>query len=240
MEYNEFMNKIKVLSSDLGIELTEKHIKSLYIYMNELIEWNQRINLTAITDPDEIIIKHFIDSLTINQCIESNKKIIDIGTGAGFPGLPIGICREDLDILLIDSLNKRINFLNSVCEQINLENVQTCHARVEEIANNSKYRAKFNYATSRAVAPLNILLEYMLPFVEKGGYCICMKGSNISDEIEDAKKALDLLGGVIEKIDEFNLPNTDIKRNIIIIKKVKDTPNKYPRKPGTPSRDPII
>ena len=164
--------------------------------------------------------------------------MIDVGTGAGFPGIPLSIVKENTDIVLLDSLNKRINFLEEVKENFKLENITTIHGRAEEFGKNKNEREKYDIATSRAVAPLNILLEYLLPLVKVGGKAICMKGSNI-EEIENAKNALEILGGQIEKIEEITLPNSDIKRNIIIVKKVKNTPSKYPRKPGTPSKEPI-
>ena len=240
MDLNEFSNKIKQISKDINIKIDDEQAEKFYNYMNSLLEWNEKINLTAITEPNDIIIKHFVDSLTINKYIELNKSLIDIGTGAGFPGIPLGLIRADSKILLVDSLNKRINFLEKMCDSLKLKNVNTKHARVEELAHNLNYREKFDYATSRAVASLNVLLEYMLPFVNKDGYCICMKSSNASAEIEQAKKALEVLGGKIERVDEFNLPGTDINRTIIIVKKIRNTLDKYPRKPGTPSKEPIV
>lgn len=239
MEFNVFKDKILDLSKEININISDVQIEQLYKYMDELLEWNKNINLTAIVEPNEIIVKHFIDSLTIVDLIEKNKTVVDIGTGAGFPGIPVGINREDLEVLLVDSLNKRINFLNNICDSLNLNNIKTYHARVEELAHNDNYREKFDYATSRAVAPLNVLVEYMLPFVKKDGYCICMKGANAVGEIEEAKKALEILGGKIERVIEFDLPKTDMKRVIVLIRKIKNTPTKYPRKPGTPSKEPL-
>lgn len=160
--------------------------------------------------------------------------------GQDFHGIPISIARQDCEIVLMDSLNKRINFLDTVSCETNLRNIDTVHSRAEELSKNKNYREKFDVATSRAVASLNVLLEYMLPFVKVGGYVICMKGSNLDEELSNSKKALEILGGEIEKVDTFNLPNTDYGRNIIIIKKVKNTPNKYPRKAGTPSKEPLM
>ena len=208
--------------------------------MNLQIELNKNINLTAITEPEEIIKKHFIDSLTISKNIQKDSSIIDVGTGAGFPGIPLKIVREDINVVLLDALNKRLNFLNEVVKENKLENIETVHFRAEEIGKNKKYREKYDIATSRAVAQLNILAEYLLPLVKIGGKCICMKGSNVEEELKNSKKAITLLGGEIEKIEEFILPDSDIKRNVIIIKKVNSTPAKYPRKPGTPAKEPII
>lgn len=221
-------------------QITEVQRSQFYNYMNMLIEWNNKINLTAITEPDEIILKHFVDSMTILKEIKDNSIIVDVGTGAGFPGIPLKIANESLEVVLLDSLNKRINFLNEVINKLELKNINSIHFRVEEAGQNVDYREKFNVATSRAVASLNILVEYMLPLVKVGGKCICMKGSDIDEELENSKKAIEILGGKIEKIERFNLANTDIKRNVIIIKKIKETPKRYPRKAGTPSKEPII
>lgn len=239
MEIKEFSNKIKDTAKNINLVLNDEKVKKLYNYMELLLQWNQKVNLTAIIEPNDIILKHFIDSLTIERYIDKNVNIIDIGTGAGFPGIPISIARTDINITLMDSLNKRIKFLDEVIKENKLNNAKTIHARAEELARDKDYREKFDIATSRAVASLNVLLEYMLPFVKVGGYCICMKGSNIEDEILNSKRALNALNGVIEKIEEFELPNSDMSRNIIIVKKVGKTLSKYPRKAGTPTKDPL-
>lgn len=220
-------------------ELTEKQQEQFYNYMNLLIDWNNKINLTAITEPDEIILKHFVDSMTILKEIEDSSKIVDVGTGAGFPGIPLKIANETYKIVLLDSLNKRINFLNEVIKQLQLKDINCIHFRVEEAGQNKLYREQFDIATSRAVAGLNVLAEYMLPLVKVGGKCICMKGSDIEEELENSKKAIELLGGKIEKVEKFCLPNTDIKRTVIVIGKVNNTPSRYPRKPGMPSKEPL-
>ena len=238
MEFEIFSEELEIAAKQIEIELTKKQIEKYYNYINLLLEWNEKINLTAIIEPREIILKHFVDSLTIAKYIKDDEKLIDVGTGAGFPGIPLSIIKENTDIVLLDSLNKRINFLEEVKENLKLENIITIHGRAEEFGKNKNEREKYDIATSRAVAPLNILLEYLLPLVKVGGKAICMKGSNI-EEIENARNALEILGGQIEKIEEITLPNSDIKRNIIIVKKVKNTPLKYPRKPGTPSKEPI-
>lgn len=240
MEKDEFFYKLQNQAQKIDINLTNKQLNEFYTYMNLLIEWNKNINLTAITEPEEIIKKHFIDSLTISKNIQKDSSIIDVGTGAGFPGIPLKIVREDINVVLLDALNKRLNFLNEVVKENKLENIETVHFRAEEIGKNKKYREKYDIATSRAVAQLNILAEYLLPLVKVGGKCICMKGSNVEEELKNSKKAITLLGGEIEKIEEFILPDSDIKRNVIIIKKVNSTPAKYPRKPGTPAKEPII
>lgn len=239
MELKEFTEKIINQSKMLNIELTDNRIKKLYRYMKLLLEWNEKINLTAITDQDEIIQKHFIDAFTVSKYIISGKKVIDVGTGAGFPGIPLKIIRDDIDITLLDSLNKRINFLQVVIEELELKKIRAVHFRVEEFGKNSKYRESFDISVSRAVANLSTLTEYMLPLVKIGGICICMKGSNISDEVQNAKKAINVLGGNIQSIDEFFLPYSDIKRNIIVIDKKEKTPVKFPRKPGIPSKEPL-
>ena len=208
--------------------------------MKLLLEWNEKINLTAIIEQNDIILKHFIDSITINKYIEQSNSIIDIGTGAGFPGIPLKIMNQNKKITLVDSLNKRINFLNEVCKEISLENIQCIHARAEELASDLEYRENYETVVSRAVARLNVLIEYMLPFVKKGGLCICMKGPNIDGELEEAKNAIKLLGGKIKSVESFFLPDSDIERNVIIIEKVAETPKKYPRKAGLPSKQPII
>lgn len=239
MEKKEFLNEIKEKSKLLEIELDEKQKENFWEYMKLLLEWNEKINLTAITEHKDIIIKHFIDSLTILKKIKNNDKIIDVGTGAGFPGIPLKIANNTLDVLLLDSLNKRINFLNEVISKLNLKNINSIHARVEEVGKNKIYREKYDVATSRAVANLNVLAEYMIPLVKIGGKCICMKGPDIDEEIEKSKNAIKRLGGKIESIEKIIIPSTDIKRTIIIIKKESETPEKFPRKPGLPSKEPL-
>jgi len=239
MEIEEFSNKIKESFEKIDISLNEEQIKQYYEYMNLLIDWNKKINLTAIIEPSDIILKHFVDSATILKYIKDNESIVDVGTGAGFPGIPIKIANSTLNITLLDSLNKRINFLNEVIQENNLEKIETVHSRVEDFGNNLKYREKFDVATSRAVANLSVLAEYMLPLVKVGGRCICMKGSEIEEELEKSKNAINLLGGKITKVEQFKLIDSDNTRNIVIIEKVKNTPNKYPRKAGMPSKQPL-
>ena len=239
MEFNEFCNLMNEYSKEINIVFNEKQLKQFYEYMNLLIEWNEKINLTAIIEPKEIIIKHFIDSITINKYIKEDETLVDIGTGAGFPGVPIKILRPDIKVTLVDSLNKRINFLNEVIQKLELKENECIHSRVEEFGKNKKYREGFDNVTSRAVANLTVLSEYMIPLAKVNGRCICMKGSEIKQEIEDSKIAINVLGGKIEDIYEFELPKTDIKRNIIKIRKIKITPGKYPRKPGIPTKEPL-
>lgn len=239
MEFNEFKEKLIINVDKLGINLSEIQLKQFYNYMNLLIEWNKKVNLTAITEPDEIILKHFVDSLTISKYISDGTKVVDVGTGAGFPGIPLKIVRQDVDITLLDSLQKRINFLDEVINELNLEKITTIHSRVEDFGKNKKYREEFDIATSRAVANLSTLSEYLLPLVKVGGKVISMKGSLIQEELENSKNAIKILGGQIEKVDEFDLPNSDISRNIVLIDKIKNTPNRYPRKAGEPSKKPL-
>ena len=236
MEFENFLKELKNKSEQININLENEQIKKFYEYMNLLIEWNEKFNLTAIVEPKEIILKHFIDSLTIEKYINEGDKVIDVGTGAGFPGIPLSIYKPKINITLLDSLNKRIIFLQEVIEKLEMKNIEAVHGRAEEFAKNR--REMFDIATSRAVAPLNILLEYLLPFVKIGGTCLCMKGSNI-DEVDDAKNALEVLGGKIKKIETIKLPESDIVRNIIIVRKVKNTPVKYPRKAGIPAKQPL-
>lgn len=209
------------------------------VYMELLREWNEKINLTAITDEEGILVKHFFDSCSISEFVDNNSKIIDVGTGAGFPGLPLKIVNDTLNLTLVDSLNKRINFLNEVKDKLGLKNVETVHGRAEDIGIDNKYREKYDFAVSRAVAELRILVEYLLPLVKVGGKVIAMKGPNIDEEVENAKKAVKLLGGEIERIESFRLGNTDNERTVIIIKKIKNTELKYPRKPGIPRKNPL-
>lgn len=238
MESN-FNENMKKLMNEIGVDITEKQVSKFYDYMNLLLEWNEKINLTAITKPDEIVLKHFVDCLTIQKYIEDNKKIVDIGTGAGFPGVPLAIMNDRCSFTLVDSLNKRINFLNEIKDKLNLKNVSAIHSRAEEFDQNKMYREKFDIAVSRAVANLCVLSEYLLPAVKVGGKVICMKGSQIEEELNDAKFALKELGGKIKLVDEFLLPGTDMKRNVVVIEKVKETPKRYPRKAGTPAKQPL-
>ena len=239
MEKEQFKKEMEKYLEIISISLTQKQIEQFYDYMNLLLEWNEKFNLTAITKPEEIILKHFIDSIIPINNIKKDSKIVDIGTGAGFPGIPLKIVRPDLKITLVDSLNKRISFLEEVIKKLQLEEIEAIHARAEEFGRNKNKRESFDIATSRAVANMSVLVEYLLPLVKLGGHCILLKGSQIEEEVEKSQKALTVLGGKVEKLDCFELPMTDIKRNIIYLLKEKNTPYKYPRKPGMPAKSPI-
>ena len=238
------MNNTEMLRQglkDFGIEPSDKMLNDFKVYREILVDWNQKMNLTGIEEEKEVYIKHFLDSVSavVNGYIKDGMSIIDVGTGAGFPGIPIKISKQNLNVTLLDSLNKRINFLNTVVDELKLENINCIHGRAEEFARMKQKRESYDVATSRAVANLNVLAEYLLPFVKIGGKCICMKGPNIEEEIENSKNAIKILGGKIEKVEEFSLPKTDIKRTIILIRKEKITPALYPRKAGIPSKSPL-
>ena len=204
-------------------------------YCSLLVEWNEKINLTAITEKEEVFTKHFVDSLIGEEFIKKNATVIDIGTGAGFPSLPIKIVREDINLTLNDCLNKRLIFLNEVINKLGLKNVSTLHSRAEDLNKNVKY----DYALSRAVASLNTLSEYCLPFVKEGGYFIAYKSKDIDEELKNSEKAIEILGGKIEEVKEIEIPNTDIVRKLVFIKKIKQTPNKYPRGKNLPKTKPL-
>src|SRR6056297_1365391 len=229
------------LLKKIDINYNEETIRSFKKYKDLIIEWNKKINITSIDSEEEIYLKHFIDSIIIKKyvIIKKGSKTIDIGTGGGFPGIPLKLIDNDMRITLLDSLNKRIKFLEEVVKELNLEEVDCIHARAEELGQDKNYREKYDYGFSRAVASLNVLLEYVLPFIKKDGLFIAFKGSNFNDEIQDSKNALNLLGGEIIDVKEYNLPESDISRSLIIVKKIYNTPNKYPRRPGTPNKKPL-
>ena len=239
MEFEEFMKDLVNKAKEIGISLNEEQVKKFYDYMLVLLDWNEKINLTAITDVKEIILKHFIDSITICKYIPENSKLLDVGTGAGFPGIPVKIIRDDVTIVLLDSLNKRILFLEDVIEKLKLTNIIAVHGRAEEFGKNKKFRQCFDIVTSRAVANMAVLSEYLLPFVKIDGKAVIMKGSECEEELKDAEKAISVLGGKLKSVDKFFLPSSDIKRSIIVLDKIKNTPSQYPRKAGTPAKKPI-
>ena len=239
MEKEAWKQQLKKQMLEQKIEINERQQEQLYIYMGLLQQWNEKINLTAIIEQKEVLQKHFVDSLTILPYIPKNSTIIDVGTGAGFPGIPIKIVEEEIQLTVLDALNKRVMFLQEVIKKLSLENVKIIHERAEIAGKDMNCREQFDIAVSRAVAPLSVLVEYLLPFVKLGGKCICMKGSNIEEEIKNSQKAVQILGGEIETIQQLILPNSNIKRNIIIIKKKYKTQTKYPRRPGIPTKQPI-
>ena len=235
------MSKLEELLLKNNFNIDEEILNKFEKYREQLIETNKNLNLTSITEEVEVNYKHFLDSiLPLNYIdIKENSSLIDIGTGAGLPGLPIKFIRPDMNILLMDSLNKRINFLNSVINNLHLKNIDAIHGRAEEMGRNIKYREKFDYSISRAVSRLNTLVEYTLPFVKVGGYFIGMKGPTGEEEYKEAKKAIEILGGRLEKIVNYKLDYEDSERVLIIIKKIKPTPSKYPRAGGKPKSKPL-
>lgn len=225
----------------LGVSLTDRQIEQFLIYYELLTEWNSFMNLTAITEYEDVLKKHFVDSVSLIQAVDVRKELtlIDVGTGAGFPGLALKIAYPELKVTLLDSLQKRIQFLDAVIEKLGLEGIETIHGRAEDFAKPQKLRESFDLCVSRAVANLSTLSEYCLPFVKVGGYFIPYKSEKIAQEKEEAKKALEILGGEFERQVEFMLPSSDIYRNLFVIKKVKETPKKFPRKAGLPAKEPI-
>lgn len=222
-----------------GVTLDDLMISSLLEYKRILLQWNEKMNLTAIEEDREIIIKHFVDSLTILPFLKDCRSMIDIGTGAGFPGLPVKIAQPSMEIVLLDSLDKRVGFLKAVISELQLAGITAIHSRAEDAGMSVQYREKFDVAVARAVASLPVLLEYCLPLVKTGGIFIAMKGSS-KDEVEIATKALNILGGRIEEVKDFTLPDGEMKRSIIVIRKLRQTPTKYPRKAGKPSKEPLV
>lgn len=226
---------------NFGIEVNDQMISDLKTYREILVDWNQKMNLTGIEEEKEVFIKHFLDSISAvsNGYIKDGISLIDVGTGAGFPGLPLKICLQNIKLTLLDSLNKRINFLQEVSNTVNLKDVEFIHGRAEDFGKDSDYREQYDIATARAVAGLPILMEFCVPFVKVGGYFVCLKGPNANLELEESKAAMDVLGvEFVEKID-IELPNEELKHNILVFKKIKSTPEKYPRKAGKPSKSPI-
>lgn len=230
---------LKEGAGEYGVSLDDSKISALLEYKSILLEWNGKMNLTAIEEDREVIMKHFVDSLSIMPFLKDVNNIVDVGTGAGFPGIPLKIAQPALEVVLLDSLEKRIGFLNTVISTLQLGGISAVHMRAEDAGIATQYREKFDAAVARAVAALPVLLEYCLPLVKTGGLFIAMKGSN-AEEIEGSKKALDILGGKIEVVKEFTLPGSDMKRNIIIVRKLRQTSTRYPRKAGKPSKEPLI
>lgn len=232
----EIKKFIEEKSKEIGITLSETEIDSFYCYMQNLLEWNKKINLTAITDEKDIVIKHFIDSIIINKEIDGDT-MLDIGSGAGFPGIPLKIINDEMNVVLLDAVNKKVTFMNDTINKLNLKNIIAMHGRAEDYAHDDEYREKFDNVISRAVSNMTTLVEYMLPFVKVGGKCLCLKGPNVQEELDAAKKAIRTLGGRVDSVKKYDLENNE--RTLIVISKEKSTEQIYPRKQGKPLKEPI-
>lgn len=230
------------LLKEKGIELSEKQLEQFDTYYRVLVEWNEKMNLTAITDKEEVYLKHFYDSIAAAFYFDFTKplSICDVGAGAGFPSIPLKICFPHLEVTIVDSLNKRISFLNHLASELNLSNVAFHHDRAELFGKNPRFRERYDLVTARAVARLSVLSELCLPLAKLGGHFIAMKGPNFDQEMSDAEKAVKVVGGELKKIHTFLLPQEDSERNIAIFNKTLKTNKKYPRKPGVPNKTPII
>ena len=226
---------------ELGITLTEKQKRQFHRYYELLVEWNKVMNLTGITEYDEVNEKHFVDSLAIIKAVnmEEIHSVIDIGTGAGFPGIPLKIAFPHLEACLLDSLKKRVNFLEETFDLLKLEDITAIHGRAEEFAKNKSYREQYDLCVSRAVSNLATLSEYCLPYVKVGGHFISYKSGTVQEELQQAEKAVKILGGKIQDVVYFNLPDSEIQRSLVVIEKIKTTPGRYPRKAGTPLKEPL-
>ncbi|MBD5496754.1 MAG: 16S rRNA (guanine(527)-N(7))-methyltransferase RsmG [Lachnospiraceae bacterium] len=227
--------------SEFNITLSDLQLQQFITYYELLVEWNGFMNLTAITEYEEVLKKHFVDSLSLVKVCDLTKEmsLIDIGTGAGFPGIPLKIAFPNLKITLLDSLHKRVQFLNTVIEKLALTNIDTVHGRAEDFARPGSLREQYDICVSRAVANLTTLSEYCIPFVKRGGVFVSYKSEKLLEEKQEAEEAISILGGNVEKQVQFTLPNSDICRNLFVIKKVKDSPKKYPRKAGLPAKEPL-
>ncbi len=252
--FNNNYDKLISALKQFDVILSEKQLSQFESYYELLTEWNSFMNLTAITDFEEVLIKHFTDSISLIKAVdlkENDYRLMDVGTGAGFPGIPLKIVFPELNIVLLDSLSKRVKFLNEVILQLDLKNIIAVHGRAEDFAKNPEYRESFDLCVSRAVANLSTLSEYCIPFVKVNGRFVSYKSENLTktfltvkgkeySEMEAAKKAISVLGGTLREQIEFELPDTDIYRNLVVIDKIKETPKKYPRKAGLPSREPLF
>lgn len=228
----------------LGLKLDEDKLASFGEYYRTLVEWNEFMNLTAITEKSEVYTKHFLDSLAVNVVLgklglDGHVRVIDVGTGAGFPGIPLKLANPGWSVTLLDSLNKRIKFLNEVIGRLGLQDITAIHGRAEDYSRDGAYREGFDLCVSRAVANLATLSEYCLPYVRQGGYFISYKSGEIEEELDGAKKAIHMLGGSVELVEKLKLPGTDIDRSFVVIRKARSTPRQYPRKAGLPSKEPI-
>ena len=238
----EFAGKILQKGAEsFGIQLTKQQVDQFFEYYRLLVQWNEFMNLTAITEMEEVMEKHFVDSLALSKAAEVGniETLIDVGTGAGFPGIPLKIAYPHLRVVLLDSLNKRVKFLSTVIETLGLTNIQAVHGRAEDAARQKDYREQFDAAVSRAVANMASLSEYCLPFIKVGGVFVPYKSGNIEEELKDAGKAVKTLGGTIRRVEKFQLPDTDIERSLVLIEKTERTDKRYPRKAGLPSKEPI-
>lgn len=226
---------------ELKIQIDSGQKEQFDTFYSMLVEWNKVMNLTGITEYEEVVLKHFVDSLSIVNILDLNKvhTVIDIGTGAGFPGIPLKIAFPHLKVTLLDSLNKRIKFLNAVIEELRLENIHTIHGRAEDYARQADYREKYDLCVSRAVANLATLSEYCLPYIQVGGIFISYKSGDVDEELDHSKKAIGILGGKMEDVVKFQLPGSDIGRSLVEISKIKEIGKKYPRKAGLPAKEPL-
>lgn len=235
------MERLQSKAEQLGIRLSEKQLEQFQCYYERLIEKNKVMNLTAITEYEEVVDKHFVDSILLGSVKElsGKKRVIDVGTGAGFPGIPLKIVYPELEITLLDSLNKRVKFLDEVIEELGLTGIQAVHSRAEDLAQDAAHRQQYDICVSRAVANLSTLSEYCIPFVKQGGYFISYKSTQIEEELKQAKKAVQVLGGTLEQVETVQIPGTTIERQFVMIRKTGTTPKKFPRKAGTASKTPI-
>ncbi|KAA0566099.1 16S rRNA (guanine(527)-N(7))-methyltransferase RsmG [Rossellomorea aquimaris] len=237
MNVNEFQSMLE----EKGISLSPQQLNQFERYYELLVEWNEKMNLTAITEKEDVYLKHFYDSISAAFYVDFTQvtTLCDVGAGAGFPSIPLKICYPHLHISIVDSLNKRITFLNHLSDELGLENTNFYHDRAETFGKNKAHREKYDMVTARAVARMSVLSELCLPLVKTGGLFVAMKASNVKEELSNAKKAIGMLGGQTDKMYSFVLPEEESERNIVKIDKVKETPNKYPRKPGTPNKLPL-
>lgn len=237
MKVNEFIDAL----AEKGISLNDQQINQFNIYFEQLVSWNEKVNLTAITDKEEVYVKHFYDSISPSFffSLEEKKTICDVGAGAGFPSIPLKICFPHLQVTIVDSLKKRITFLENLASELALENVHFVHARAEDFGQNKAYREQFDIVTARAVARMSVLAELCLPLVKVDGTFLALKGANAAEELQEGDKAIKILGGKVKETHAFSLPVEQGERTIYIIDKVKKTNKKYPRKAGTPGKSPI-
>lgn len=238
MKQGEFQTAL----AEQGIVLSEQQLKQFDLYYQLLVEWNQKMNLTSITDQEGVYLKHFYDSVSaaFYVAFQQEQTVMDVGAGAGFPSIPLKICFPHLQITIVDSLQKRIHFLEHLAEQLGLEQVQFIHSRAEDAGQNATYREKYDIVLARAVARLTVLAELCLPLAKRGGAFVALKGAKGPEEAQEAKKAISLLGGRLDQIHSFSLPQDEGERHIIVIQKEKDTAKKYPRKAGIPNKQPLV